>query len=174
MTQKMEVSIGEFGRMIFEMVAERPQYAPAHWRSIQHEAAPLVKQLLALNKKMDQPYEIIGVEKENGKKSLSQMERIKLAQIKLWGRKAGELKVGNQIWLYNNCDHEMYITQDSPVKIIDRTDKFVYVEMRGCNYEFILNLKHGTLVLLAPNDFEDDGPYTQREYWLNRADELGI
>lgn len=174
MTQKTEVSIGEFGRMIFEMTVERPEYASAHWRSIQNEALPLVKQLLALNKKMDRPYEIIGLERDNGMKTLSQMERIKLAQIKLWGRKVGELKVGDQIWLYDNFDHEMYVTQDYPVRIVDRTDKFVYVEMRGCNFEFILNLKHDKLVLLAPKDFEEDGPYTQREYWLNQADELGI
>jgi hypothetical protein len=130
-------------------------------------------QLLALNEKMPNPYEIVGVE-VNGKKRLSHHERIKAAQIKLWGRKAGDLKVGDRIWLYDNCDHEMYITQDDPVGIVDRTDKFVYVEMRGCNFEFILNLKHNTHVLLAPDDFEDDGLHTKREYWLDRADELGI
>jgi hypothetical protein len=172
----MEISIGDYGRMMFEIMNGKYKDMPEHWQSISKEAEPLVKQLLALNAKMTNGgYEIIGVKDEKGKKKLSKFERIQKAQ-KEWEVSASTLKEGDQIWLLSAySDHEMYIGQDDPVTVQDVTKKGVYVEMQGCNYEFTECVRLTDKVLKAPADFDNrEELYTSDEFWLEIADKLGI
>lgn len=171
----MEVSIGEYGRMMFEMMNEGRSNLPPHWESIRDEAKPLVAKLIALNDKMNSGgYEIIGL-KKNGKKVLSKTQRIAAAQRRLWEEKATGLKEGDKIWLLDDSDHEMYIGQDEPVPVIDISRKGIYLEMPGCNDEYIHSICKEEKILKAPRDFnEKQDLYESDEYWLKQADELGI
>jgi hypothetical protein len=180
----MEISVGDYGRMMFEMmIAEKYGNLPEHWKSIQAEAEPLVRQLLELNKKMlvdGKPggYEIHGyVEKGKKKKKVrSKFERIRMAQEHGLKVKASSLKIGDRIWMLPAfSDHEMYVGQDDPVPITDigRTGT-IYVEMQGCNYEYPATVNPTDDVLKAPKDWDDNDDYRTDEYWLARADKFGF
>ena len=172
----MEVNIGDYGRMMFEMMTGTRSNMPDHWESISKEAEPLVRQLIDLNIKMKNGgYNIVGYKDKEGKKKLSKFERIKQAQ-KAWEVSADTLKEGDQIWLVSTySDHEMYIGQDDPVIVQDVTKNGVYVEMQGCNYEFTTCVRLTDKVLKAPADFDDrEDEYGSDEYWLGVAEKLGI
>jgi hypothetical protein len=118
----MEVSVGDYGRMMFEIVHSK-KYGdmPDHWKSIAKEAKPLVDQLLALNDKMKGGgYKIVG-RKIGKKKVLSDSQRIKKAQDKLWLTTADKLEEGDHFWLADHYDHEMYIGQDEPLVVDEKT-----------------------------------------------------
>ncbi len=184
--KRMEVSVGDYGRMIFEMTigdgyAGRRDDLPVHWASIFDKAEPLVRQLLALNEEMvgetGKGYKITGYIKEGGKKVRPDHERIQMAQEALWKVKASTLKEGDLIWLLDS-DHEMYIGENPPVSVQDVSKKCVYVEMQGCNYEYTVQVDLGDDVLNAPDDWDGEGwEQSQKygdDYWLAKADELGI
>jgi hypothetical protein len=166
----MEISIGDYGRMMFEEMTSAKSGC-LHWDSIRDEAKPLVHKLLELNNKMkNAPYQIVGI-KENGKKVLSKAKRIEKAQVQMWGYKACVLKEGDYVWLNDNNDHEMYIRQDDPVKVIDITKKGIYLAM----HDIIERINIDENILLAPADFHGkEESYTSDEYWLKQADALGI
>lgn len=172
----MEVTIGDYGRMMFEIMTGKYEDMPKHWASISEKAKPLVSELIKLNSEMQKQggsYEIVGYT-ENGKKKLSEWERVKKIQEHLWGVKAKKLKVGDKIWV-NNCDHEMYIGEQNPANVVDVTKNGIYVEMQGCNYEYIIQLDKQELVLKAPDNFrENERTYTNRKYWLEKAEEYGM
>lgn len=54
MPKDFEISIGDYGRMVFELFLEENwSNIPDHWNSIKKEALPLVKKLIKLNDKME-------------------------------------------------------------------------------------------------------------------------
>lgn len=180
----MEISVGDFGRMIFEQtVGDKYTDPPEHWKSIMAEAEPLVRKLLALNDKMTvdgKPggYQIHGyVEKGKKKKVRSEFERIRMAQEHALKVKGSNLKIGDRIWLLPRfSDHEMYVGQDDPVPVTDigRTGT-IYVEMRGCNYEYPATVNPNDDVLKAPKDWDEkEAEYTSKKFWLARADKFGF
>ncbi len=174
----MEISIGDYGRMMFEMMTATDDYPPDHWLSIKLDAEPLVRRLIALNTEMEVDgkkggYKIVGY-KEGDKKKLSEYERIVLAQKKMLTVKAKSLKEGDRIW-YSDGDIEMHIGEQDPAPVIDVTKKAVYVEMDGCNYEYIVQVGKEEDVLKAPEDWHAHSEkYGSAEYWLEQADRLGI
>lgn len=173
----MEVSIGDYGRMIFEMtVGEKYADPPEHWASIMAEAEPLVRQLIALNQKMTvdgKPggYKIHGyTEKVKGKKRkvLSDHEKIRAAQRQLLVA-AGTLQEGDMFWLFDNDDHEMYVEQDDPLTVEEVTKKGVYFEMShlGGHHTERIDLKEK--VLKAPDFFKEHRAICDR-FHLNEID----
>ncbi len=172
----MEVTIGEYGRMMFEMMVGGKKNMPDHWKSIANKAEPLVRELIKLNDEMKPgSYDIIGYKGTDGKKKLSKHERIRLAQKRLWGTKAGTLKEGERLWLCSNYDIEMYIGEQSPAPVEFVKKDSIAIEMQGCNYEYMVRVDADELVLKAPDDFFDkEEEYTSDKFWLEQADELGI
>lgn len=175
MAKKMEISIGDYAKHLFEIMVARPDKSLKHWESIRAEAEPLVRKLIELNDKMEGGgYKITGYTDTKGKKKLPDHERIRLAQKKLWQCKAGELKEGDQCWLVENYDHEMYVGEQDPAPVVDVTKNGVYLEMEGCNYEYIIQIAKTEKVLKAPEDWNEDNEKYSNEYWLEQADKLGI
>lgn len=199
----MEVSIGDYGRMIFEIVhGEKFNQMPEHWQAIAKEAKPLIDQLLALNDKMPNGgYRIVG-RKVKGKKQKSKRERILEAQKRLWEVEASTLKEGDLVWLHANYDHEMHVGQEEPVLVEDITAKGVYVEMPHCGGRHTERIDPTEKVLKAPDAFKagdaaavrwhkgeiSDETFNElraaaerqeqelqsEEFWLQKAAELGI
>ena len=169
----MEITVGDYGRMMFEAMTSKKSDIK-HWDSIRDEAKSLVNQLLALNEKMEGGgYKIIGT--VNGKKNLSDYERIELAQQKMWTVKAKTLKDGDYIWCGDGDGSMMTPGTDGPAKVVEVTKKNVYVEIRGCNFEFITQIGLDEEVIKAPKDFFDkEEQYESDEWWLEQADRLGI
>lgn len=152
----MEVSIGSYGKMMFEMMAGKKKDMPEHWASIAAEAKPLVLQLLALNEKMVVDgkaggYDVIGAHGKDGKPKLSRRKRIALAQEKDLLTTAGSLKVGDYFWLHKHYDHEMCVGEHDPVRVDDITAKGVYFEMPHCGGEHTEKINKNEPVLKAPD-----------------------
>jgi hypothetical protein len=155
----MEVSVGDYGRMMFEMmVAEKYSDLPEHWQSIKKEAEPLVRKLLALNNKMSNGgYKIHGYVEKKGKKKvkvLSDHEKINIAQAQL-AVDAGTLQEGDYFWLYKHYDHEMYIGQDDPLSVTEVTKKAVYFEMSHCGGHHTESIALNDKVLKAPDFYKE-------------------
>lgn len=202
----MEVSLSEYGRMMFEMMCGKKNNMPDHWASIAAEATPLVMQLIALNEKMVVDgkaggYEVIGAPDKTGKKKLSKRRRIELAQEKDLLTTAGSLKVGDHFWLHKHYDHEMYVGEHEPVRADDITAKGIYFDMPHCGGSHMERIGPNDKVLKAPGCFGDwpaptafsnkeitedeyreqararyaeQERFTSDEYWLKRAEELGL
>jgi hypothetical protein len=202
----MEISIGDFGRMIFESSCADKHNIPAHWADVYDEAKPLVEKLLALNEKIG--YAIIGLKnKKTGKKQLSKHDRIEQAQQKLWGRTGKDLKEGDYFWTNDGAlDYEMYIGQNDPVKVDEVTKKGIYFEQSHCGGHHTERIGPETEILKAPEEYQKamaaaeeicyklhrgeggideynklrhlvediEKEITSDEYWLKKADELGI
>lgn len=169
----MEVTIGTYGRMMFEIITGNKKDLPPHWDAIYDEAKPLVEELIKLNNKMG--YRITGYRDSSGKKRRTNNERIRLAQKELWGAKIGDLKEPNEVWLYDNSDHEMHVGEQYPAPIEYVKDKYVAIEMQGQGETYILKVDKNQIVLKAPDDYYDkEMLYTSRDYWLKKADELDI
>jgi hypothetical protein len=179
--KKMELTVGQYGDHLFEMMVGRgvsnPGYCPDHWESIRAEAEPLVRRLIALNDEMKGGgYSIVGYHGADagGRKKLPLVERILLAQKKLWLVKAGDLREGDLVWLYKDYDIEMYIEENDPVAVTEITKKGVYLD-----HPFE---RHGTYrispdaeVFRAPDDWEEkQHVYQTQDYWVEQADRLGI
>lgn len=177
----MEISVSDYGRMMFElMVGDSPYPMPPHWESIKEKATPLVQALIRLNEEMDNGgYKIHGYLKE-GKPILSTYQAIRLAQNQAWGCKASELKKGDYVWLVDNDEYEMYVGQSDPghVDYVDHEKGLIVVSVD----RLTLKLWANELVLKAPEDFGDYHPvhrphtpdYESDDYWLQKAKELGI
>lgn len=168
--------------MMFEMMLgdeSKDKNMPDHWKSIKKEAEPLVRQLLELNKKMTPSYEVYGYyetgKKSKKKKKLSNDERIDLAREKLWEVEASTLKEGDQVWLHKDYDLPMEnLYDDEPVEVEIVKDGRIFVshpyERHG-----VYEISSKDKVLKVPADFTgEDDPYLTDEYWLAKADELGI
>lgn len=179
----MEISVGDYGRMIFEMsIGERDRKnLPDHWKAIVDEAEPLVRKLLALNDKMaavshDGGYKIHGYIDKKGKKSkkiLSDFERIRQAVVKSWEVKTDTLKEGDTVFLHKDYDipAENYPYDGATtVNMINKGRFFVDHPLdRHGVYEI-----RDEEVLKAPADYDDNNEYQSQEYWLAKATELGI
>ena len=166
----MEITVGEYGRTIFEMMTSKTTL-PNHWKSIESEAKPLVEQLIALNEKV-KIYEIINLEVK-GKRKLTRRERIEKAQTELWSVKASSLKEGDLIWF--DGENNMQIGQDNPVSVYEVTKKNIYVEVPVMGGEIYQPIDPNTFVLKAPEDWETyEEMYLSDQYWLDHADKMGI
>lgn len=172
----MEIKIGHYGRMMFEIMTGKDS-GLQHWESIRARAEPLVRELLRLNEEMkpNGGYQITGYINEKGKKKLSKHERIDLAQQKLWGVPAEELKVGDKVWLPSSTDHEMYVGQNSPCPVEFIKGDIVGVEVDMWGEEIIVKIHKSTKVLRAPNDWKEKEPlYCSDEYWLEQAEKFNL
>lgn len=174
-----EVNLRDFGGMMFQMMQGKKKDCPTHWASIYDEAKPLVEQLLKLNDKMvvdgkKNGYTIIG-RKKNGKPVRSKREIIDLAVHHFWKVKVSELKEGDQLWLLNDSDFEMYPFQDNPLTVDDVNEKKRYV-LTDHPYERngIFQIGFDDEVLKAPADYDTNKEYHKDEYWLARAKELDL
>lgn len=167
----MEISVGEYGRMMFEMMTGN-YVLPQHWNSIKDEAKPLVYKLLALNNKMfsaDGNYQIIGFKDESGKQVLSNSKRIEKAQ-NTWLCRGKALCEGDLVWL-TDSDYDMYIGQNEPATVIDITKRGIYLDMDRT----IICIRENEEVLRAPLDWGKNRIlYESDEYWLQVATGLGF
>jgi hypothetical protein len=175
----MEISVGNFGKYMFESMTTDGKLSE-HWESIAKEARPLVMKLIALNDKMVKDgkpsgYEIYGYKPTpKSKKKLSKTKRISLAQ-ECWKVRADALNEGDKFWTTGCSDIEMYVTQDDPVSIMDITKTKVYFEMSHCGGSHTECIELSEMVLKAPDDFDEKKAiYQSEEFWLKKADELGI
>jgi hypothetical protein len=168
----IEITIGQYGRMMFEMMTSNDaRELPKHWASIRAEAEPLVRQLIALNARMsgsgrEGGYTLTDYT-ENGKPVLSAASRIDIAQIRLWGVKGSDLKVGDRVWVNGDLEESL-----GYVEFI--TEHYVCIDM---GRDGMTKFHKTQNCLRAPADFranEDIDDRFGRDYWLARADELGI
>jgi len=204
---KTEVTIGTFGRLVFEAMTANDEVGE-HWQSIAEEARPLVERLLMLNDKMEGGgYSIVG-HKINGKKVKPKLQRIREAKKHDLLVPAGELEEGDRFWLFENYDHgEMHIGVDDPLVVDEKTKKGVYFDMSHCGGHHTEKIDLDEKVLKAPNELSSayqaaqeaggsfaagkgctheqylslrqemenmQDQFTSDDYWLRRADELGI
>ena len=147
----METTIGNYGRMIFEMMCVK-NGLPDHWESIKTKAQPLVQELIRLNSEMKPVgYDIIGTYDENGRKKLSKSKRIEIAQEMMWQVEATTLKTKDLVWI-NSGDYEMYIGQQDPGIVEDVTKKCIYVSTDYFGNSQLTKLFKGDKVLKAPDD----------------------
>lgn len=164
----MEVSVGDYGRMMFEMMLTKGNL-PDHWQSIKEEAEPLVRKLLDLNARMSNGgYEVHGY-LAKGKKVLSSQEKIKTAQSR-FVIPASELQEGDRFWLFDNYHHEMYIGQDEPLLVDEVTKKGVFYYTTG-RIVTARRIDANEKVIKAPDCFKEDDELKQQEfqsdeYWL--------
>ena len=179
----MEVTVGDYGRMIFEMCLAREGYEPPdHWKSIMERAKPLCEQLLALNAEMvvdGKPlgYKISGYKDKRGKVVLSAGERVRKARDVMLGIPAKNTKKGDLIWLVGTIVG-MYFGEQDPVPVELKTKQFVLIEhpcaSRGSGGES-LKIPLNQRVLKAPHDWEDEeDKYLTDEFWLSEAQRLGF
>ena len=168
----MEVSVGDYGRMMFEMMVGE-KHLPDHWESIKAEAEPLVRKLLALNAKMSSGgYEIHGYS-DKGKTVLSVQEKVEAAQRRFL-IPASELQEGDSFWLFDNQEHEMYVGQDDPFIVEDVTKKGIYYEASHLGGRHTERIDPDEKVLKAPDCFKNfdenndrkQREFTSDEYWL--------
>lgn len=173
----MEIDVDDYGKHLFSSMLEKKGTAGQHWESIRSKAEPLVRELIRLNSEMKGGgYKLVGYKDESGKEILPDHKRITKAQEELWSVYTADLKVGDRIWLLNDCDFEMHIGEQEPGKVEEVTGKAVYVELYSWE-EFTQKLpkNKNTKVLRAPKNWEDkEEEYTSDEYWLKQADKLGI
>lgn len=170
----MEVSVGDYGRMMFEMMVGQNSFnGIEHWSSIKSEAEPLVRKLLALNNKMSNGgYTIHGylAESEKQQKVLSKWEKIEAAQKRVLVP-TSTLQEGDKFWLFYADEYEMFVHRDDPATVEDVTKKAVYYEIRG-HHNGRLNLDDQ--IIKAPDCFkkDDEDSIQQQEefksdaYWL--------
>ncbi len=149
-------------------------------------------------------YVITGIEKiVNGKTKviLPKHERVRLAREKLWGCTAGDCKKGDCVWRTHDYDNPVEDVEASNCETVDdvRTD-CVVVETSIWGQRGLKKVSNDEIVLrapkelveawhkqrtLSPSDFADYHKFQQElymmeknlfsdEYWLNKADELGI
>lgn len=173
--KKMEVGVEYYGQMMFSNAFIQKGYVlPEHWASIMDEARPHINALLALNEKMSGGgYEITGIPDKNGKPKLDKYKRIEIAQEKAWMVTADKLVEGDLIWL-TRLEPEMHIGEHEPCPI-ELSNKGVSIITDSWGEEVLLRLDKKEEVLLAPKDFDErEDYYTSDEYWLEKADELGI
>jgi hypothetical protein len=172
---KMEVKIGDYGRMMFEMMEEGKLsgHLPPHWESIREKAQPLVKQLIALNDEMvGGGYVIVG-RKVKGKKVLSKAERIKRAQKKLWEVEASTLEVGDRVF-YDEGEEASFVDDGcGPWEVEDVSTKGIYIDVQHCGGWHTARIGRDEKVIKAPKDWYENETYTD-EWWLEQADKLGI
>lgn len=173
----MEISIGDYGRHIFDVMAkEDPAHMPDHFKSIREKAEPLVRELLRLNSEM-QPsgYRIIGYKDASGKKQLSERQRIAIAQKRLWGVEAGELAETDFLWLYKDLDYEMHVGEQPPCSVEYIKKDTIGVNVDVWSTDVTVKVSKDTLVLRAPADWQENKElYGSWDYWLEQADKLGI
>lgn len=171
MLQHFEVTVGEYGKMIFEACTGNWSDVPDHWKSILSEAKPLVEQLIALNDKMlveGVPCGYIIVGKIDSKTVLSNFERIELAMKKTMEVSSSDLKEGDDVLEIEDISITEAI--ENPSKVLEITKKGVYIECRMWG-DFVINLhslNETFYKCLEEYKNQDDN------YWLQKANELGI
>lgn len=172
----MEIKVDEFGRYLFSSMLQKKGQAGEHWESIRAKAEPLVRELLKLNAEMKGGgYKLVGYVDENGKKTLSNHQRVEAAQLALWKIPSSDLKTGDRIWLINE-EPEMHINESEPGVVDDITSKGIYVTLHHWeDYTEKIENSKKYFVFRAPKDWDEkEELYTSDEYWLEQADKLGI
>lgn len=172
----MEIKASEYGMYLFNSMLQKKGSTSEHWESIREKAEPLVRELIRLNSEMKGGgYKLTGYVDEDGKEKLTDQQRIKIVQEKLWKVSTLDLKVGDKIWLIDE-EPEMYIRENSPAPVDDITAKNVYVTLKDWeDYTQKLVKSKTYFVLRAPDDWnEKEELYSSDEYWLEQADKLGI
>lgn len=170
----MEITVEDYGKILFRVLAtDFCRTIPDHWKSIQDKATPLIEKLIALNDEMiNGGYQIVG-HKKNGKKVLSEYEKIEEAQRLLWGTQIKFLKVNDLVWTTNRNEPEMYIYQDEPGVVLSKDDKYFFIEIQERIFKF--SVDDTDLFLVAPKDWkEKENLYVSKNYWLEKALELNL
>jgi len=168
----MELKVDDYGRTLFSMMT-RDEIHSERWKGIEDRARPLVEELIKLGEEAG--YDIIGYTPKDGKPKLSKYERIEAAYVSDLKCEASDLKDGDKIWVLHT-DPEMHLNEHEPseIKIVGKGD--ILYEFHMWDTVWLPLGYHGT-ILVAPKDWDEkhgwDGEYGE-EYWLKRADELGI
>lgn len=171
-----EVNVGDYGRMMFEMMlTKKSEDIPEHWFSIWEEAKPLVEQLLELNSKMKPNcYKVSGHKTKNGKTILSDPERIEKARIKMWLTKGKSIKKGNKVWVLGG-DLEMSPRWDAPCLVMMKQKDDLIIKVSHCGGEHLEKVSANQKILRAPKDWDQNYEmYQDDTYWLEQAENLGI
>lgn len=176
----MQLSIGDYGKFLFELMLGPKKDLSKHWQSIADEARPLVQKLLELNQKMSTGgYELYGYLKD-GKMVDPNWIRIFNAQAKTWQVPANSLKEGDLIWIPNEYSQFEF---DSPLEVAEITKKSILLVRPGQSLEDNdlratdgpVRISLNDTVFKVPEDFEENQEqYESGDYWLALANAYGI
>lgn len=166
----IEVSVGDYGKMLFDMLLEPNGHLPDHWKSIKKEAVPHLKALIALNDKMKGGgYTITGIKKK-GRKVLPKHERIAQAIKAAWIFPTNKLKDGDRYILTNEVfeiQNEDWWHYHLKVVVVGVTG-LVY----GETSDKLLQRVYDQEVIRIPEDYESER-YND-DYWLKIAEVMKI
>lgn len=185
---KNEQDVSEFGKyLFFAMVGHKDGYGGTEdgWEKIREEAEPLVRQLIAIEERVNGT-QFINYKKSDGGIVYSKAARIRKAQEKLWKVDVEDLKEGDMIW-FEGGDQECALGDYEPMKVDFVKDGCAYMDMgRAGIYKITPTMKWVT-IFRAPADYKEkdvvttkDGiehyanEYDEESYWLKKADNLGI
>ena len=169
----MEIEIGDYGQIIFEMMVGDTGELPDHWARARHRAEPLVRQLIRLNGELRLGYELIGYKDDNGKLILSKAQKIDKAQ-KTWAVPAKELKIGDQVWLLDSRYDNMRIENRQPGTVTHKIKNIITIEILISYGRWeAAKIQEKDYVLKAPPDWEkNQDRYSSDEYWLEIYEQL--
>ena len=168
----MEISVGDYGKVMFEMMQRCDDKMPANWLSIAEQARPLVNQLIALKDSMnrigsvEKSYDIYSV-RVGSVLSVSKAQRRLEIIHRSFGCKASELKEGDLVWL-----DARDVGMEDPKCVAITTDLYVAIEDE---YDRFVKVRKDEVVLRAPKGFlEDRDTYFSDEYWLGQEASIGV
>lgn len=135
---------------------------------------PHVLAIIKLNDEAgDEGYLLTDLPDEAGKRPMRESDRIMAAQEKAWGVAGQYLKEGDKVWPTSELDgRKYYVWQEDPLEVDEVTKKGVIFDLgrdgtaRGGLGETFVKL---------PDDWKHDDPRLgDSDFWLDKADELGI
>ena len=171
----MEISLGQYGKMIFEMCLGTNEASMSdHWKSMIALARPHVQALVDLNEK-NVGYTITNISKK-GRKVLPRRERIKRAMERMMEVDACTLREGDRIFLHKDYDmpHENILNGDTPIKVEIVHGNRIIVEHPQGRRAGVYEIDLGEKVLKVPENWDEDSDCQSEEYWLAKADEFEI
>ena len=173
---EMEIDVGNYGRMVFELVlSNKCQTYPKHWESIIDKAKPLVEKLLALNDEMkvdgrENKYTIIGQVGE--KYFMSESEKIETAMQKTLEVSIEQLKEGDFVFntFSPSCSLIEAVYDNKLGHVVEITKKGIYLEIRLYSEDVVKFFPFSISPTFYKYKYEDKGS----DFWLKKAHKLGL
>ncbi len=174
----MEIDVGNYGRMIFELVlSNKCQTCPKHWESIMDKAKPLVKELLALNDEMkvdgrESKYTITGQVGE--KYFMTESEKIETAMQKTLEVSVEQLKEGDFVFNTFSTNHSLIevVYNNELAHVVEITKKGIYLGIRLYSEDLVKFFPFS----ISPTFYKYKQKYEDKgsDFWLKKAHKLGL
>lgn len=185
--RKNETQLANFARMVFNHAIQDRKNAENQRRFEQsnpgqtfspYKEAIFAKHtlrfdaILALNEESPVGYIIPDLPSIDGKRPMSEMERVSATQERLWGTKGKDLKEGDCVWPHRDLNgREYHVGHDDPIKVDEVTKKGVIFDLGRDGTE------RGGLdetFIKPPVGWDETEDQFNEEFWLKKAEELGI